>query len=130
MVQLVTDDRVVGCEKCLEQSAVGIEAGGIQYRIIRSEEIRDLLFQLLMYILRTTDKTYRSNAVSFIVICLFGRLYKTRAVPKSEVVVRAHTEKFSSVLHCYSGTLWGNKRRLSFKKSRLFYSFHFFCVNT
>ncbi|KAG1589101.1 hypothetical protein G6F46_014651 [Rhizopus delemar] len=62
MVQRVGDDRVVLAQQRFEQATVGVEAGGIEDRVLLAEEVGALLLQLLVQILGATDEAHRGHA--------------------------------------------------------------------
>ncbi len=83
-----------------------------------------------MDVLGAADKAYGSHPVPLLVICPLRRLYQTGIIAKPKIVVRAHAQKLSSVLHLHSCPLRRHKRRLAFKKTCLFNSFYFFRIDT
>ena len=62
MVQRVADDGVLLGEQRLEHAAVGIEASGIENGVLGLEILADGLFQLLVDVLRATDKPHTRHA--------------------------------------------------------------------
>src|SRR5258708_14079793 len=74
MVQLIGYNGILVPEQRLENTAVGIEGGGIQNAVLRPQESRDLLLQLSVNVLRTTDKTDPAHSVAPGINSLMGRL--------------------------------------------------------
>ena len=64
MVELVGDDGVLLPEQCLEQAAIGVEAGGIEDRVVGLEPGRELVLELLVNRLGAADEADRGHAVA------------------------------------------------------------------
>ena len=58
MVEFVTDDRVFSAEQSFKQAAVGIEAGSVEDCVLRAEEVREAILQLLVDALRAANETH------------------------------------------------------------------------
>ena len=88
----VGHDRVLHAEEGFEQAAVGVEAGGIEDRVLRVEEVGDFLFEDFVKVLRSADKPDRGQAEAVLVQGLAGRLEDFRVVGQAEVVVGAKVQ--------------------------------------
>ena len=89
VVQLVGNDGVLRAEQRLEQAAVGVEAGGIEDGVVRTDEIGDPALQLLMNFLRAADEADRRKAEAPAVIA-FLRSFDQRGMGrKTEIIVGA-----------------------------------------
>ena len=53
-----------GAEQRLEQPAVGVEAGGVEDRVVGAEELAELRFELLVELLRAADEAHARPARS------------------------------------------------------------------
>ena len=97
VVERIADDGIFGREQRFENTAVGIEASGIEDGIVRFEEARDGCFEFLVEVLGAADEAHRRHAVA---TCVHGRLGcadQARVVGKTEVVVGAEVEhRFSA----------------------------------
>ena len=62
MVECVRDYCVVLAEQWLEQTAIGVKAGGIEDGVFGAEKSTDPAFEFLVQILRATDEPYRRHA--------------------------------------------------------------------
>ena len=82
-----------------------------------------------MNILGSADETNGCQSVALLIVGLLCCLDQALVIAKTQVVVGAHVDDFSSVLKLYSRTLRGNDRSLAFDKASLFDSFYFFCIN-
>ena len=82
-----------------------------------------------MYILGSADETNGSHAEALFIIRFLSGFNQAGAVAQAKVVVGAHAEKLSAVLHFYSCALGGHEGRLAFKETGFFNGFHFFCIN-
>ena len=98
MVQGIGDNRILGAEQGLEQAAVGVEAGGVENRVLGAEEIGNGLFQLLVQVLGAADKAYRGHAETAFVERLVRRGDHFLVVCQAEVVVGAEIQHFAAVL--------------------------------
>src|SRR5690606_21397338 len=75
MVERIADDRILIIQQRLEYTAVGTETCRVEYGILRTVEIGDLLFKLLVYVLCTADEAYAGHAVAMAVQVLVGGLH-------------------------------------------------------
>ena len=89
VVQLVGDDRVLRPQKGLEQTAVGIEAGGVQNGVLHAGEGGNFLFQLLVDGLGAADKPDGGEAEAPLVIAVLGGGNQLRVIGKTQIVVGA-----------------------------------------
>ena len=117
VVQRVGDDGVLRREKRLEDTAVGVEAGGVEDGVIGVEILGDGLFQLAVAVLRAADEADGGHAVAALVHGLFRRLNQAGAVGEAEVVVGAEVEGLAAVLEGDFGALGGNDVALSLVKT-------------
>ena len=90
VVQLVGDHRVLGPQQGLEETAVGVEAGGVENGVVHAQKLRQLPLQLLVDGLGAADKPHGAQAEAPPVIALLGRLDEGRVVAEPQVVVGAH----------------------------------------
>jgi len=95
VVQFVSEDGVALIEKRLEQTAVGVEAGGIENGIVFPQKARDVAFQLLVQLLRATDETDRSQAIAIAAQAFVRRFYDGRMVGESQVIVRTEIDNLA-----------------------------------
>jgi len=70
VVELLGDDRVLLLEQRLEQAPVGVEARGVEDRVVQAEEAGDLLLQLAMDVLGAADEADGGHAVAALVEAL------------------------------------------------------------
>ena len=92
MVERVADHRVLGTEERLEQAAVGVEAGGVEDRVLRAEEPGDSALQFLMNALGAADEAHRGHAVAVGLQALVGGLHYLGVAREAQVVVGAEVE--------------------------------------
>jgi len=96
VVERIGDDRILLGKQRLEHAAVGVEASGIENRILGTEIVGDRLLELLVHILATADETHGRHAVAACVHRLLRRFDQTRIVRKAEVVVRTEIQHLTS----------------------------------
>ena len=113
VVQGVGDNRIFCAEQGLKQTAVSVEAGGVQNRVFHSEEARQLLLKLLMAVLRTADKAYGGHAETVGVHTVFCSGNQLRVIRKTQVVVRTKVDHMAAVGN-------GDVRLLSRRDNTLF----------
>lgn len=89
MVQRVGDDGVLLTENRFEDASVGVEAGGVEDRVLGAEVVGYGFFELFVDVLTAADETYRRHAVAAVVHGPFRGFDQPRVVRKSEVVVGA-----------------------------------------
>ncbi len=92
MVEGVADDGVLFGEERLEETAVGVEAGGVEDGVFGLEVVADGFLKLLMEILGAADEAHRRHAVAATVHSLLCSLDQTAVVGKAEIVVGAEIE--------------------------------------
>ena len=83
VVQGVGDNRVFCAEQGLKQTAVGVEAGGVQNRVFHSEEVRQLLLKLLVAVLGTADEAHGGHAEAVGVHAVFRGGNQLRVIRKT-----------------------------------------------
>src|SRR5690606_2935039 len=98
VVERVGDDRVLLAQQRLEQPAVGIEAGGVEDRVLGAEEIGDGLLELLVQVLGAADEAHRGHAEAVRVQRFLRRLDHRRMVGQAQVVVGAEVEHRAPVV--------------------------------
>jgi hypothetical protein len=86
----------------LEQAAVGVEAGGVEDRVLGAEEGGDLRFQLLVQVLGAADEAHRGHAEAVRVERLLGGGDHGRVVGQAEVVVGAEVQHLAAVARVIS----------------------------
>jgi hypothetical protein len=64
VVQGVADDGVLLAEEHLKESAVGVETGTIEDRVLGAQEGADRLFKLCVEILRAADESDGGHAIA------------------------------------------------------------------
>ena len=96
VVECVGDDGVLLGEERLEHAAVGVEAGGVEDRVLRAEVVGDGLFQLLVDVLAAADETHGRHAEAAAVHGLLGRFDQAFVVRQSEVVVGAEVQHLAA----------------------------------
>ena len=92
VVQFIGNDCVVRTEKRLKQAAVGIEAGGIQNCIFRSDEPGNAAFQFLMNPLRAANEANRGKPKAPFIIGLLCCFDQRRVCRQAEIVVGAKVD--------------------------------------
>lgn len=92
VVEGVGDHRVLRAEQGLEDSAVGVEAGGVEDRVLLAEEGREPLLQLLVDLLGAADEAHGRQAVAPAVQGLVCRGDDLGVVGEPQVVVGAEVE--------------------------------------
>ena len=84
--------RVVGAEQRLEHAAVGVEAGGVEDRVLDAEEGGDAALQLAVEGLRAADEAHARHAVAPLVERAVGGGEQLGVAGEAEVVVRAEVQ--------------------------------------
>jgi hypothetical protein len=97
VVERVGDDRVVLVEQGFEQAAVRVEARGVQDRVLRTEEGRDRLLELLVQVLRAADEAHAGHAEAVRIQRVLGRRDHVGMVGQAQVVVRAEVQHRAAV---------------------------------
>ena len=124
VVERIGDDRVLGAEKRFENAAVGVEAGGVENRILRAEIVGDSLFQFFVDILASADETYGRHAVAAAVHGAFGRFDQPWIVRQPEIIVGAEVQ-YLTACHLDVGALGRSDDPLPFVKSSSLDRFEF-----
>ena len=92
VIEGVRDNRVLLVQQRLEETAVGVEAGGVEDGVFGAEEGAQTLLELLMHRLGTADEAYRGHSVTEPVDGTVGRLTHGRVICKPEIVVRTQVD--------------------------------------
>ncbi|GGQ79065.1 hypothetical protein GCM10010195_38520 [Kitasatospora griseola] len=96
MVEGVGDDRVALVQQGLEDAAVGVEAGGVEDRVLLAEEVGQSLFQFLVHVLGAADEADGRHAVAPAVQRLLGGVDHLGVVGEAQVVVGAEVEHLAA----------------------------------
>jgi hypothetical protein len=92
MDQAIRDHHVVLAEDGLEDAGVRIHAGGEEQRVLGAEELRDLVLQLAMDVLRAADEAHRAHAEAALFEPLVRRRDHVRMRGEAEIVVGAEVQ--------------------------------------
>eukprot|EP00760_Papus_ankaliazontas_P007800 PhM_4_TR13537/c0_g1_i1/m.78788 len=92
VVELVAHNHVLFGEEALEDAGVGVEARGVQDRVLLPQQLRDLTFVLLVQHRRAADEANARHAEACPGHGVAGSLDNLRAASKAEVVVGAEVE--------------------------------------
>ncbi len=95
VVELIGDDRVPLVEERLEQTAVRVEAGAEQNRVVGAEERGELLLELPVQRLRAADEADRGHPVAPALERLVRCRDDRRMAREAQVVVRAEVEQLA-----------------------------------
>ena len=95
MVERIADYGVLLGEQRLEQTAVSIETGGVQYGVLRLEIFADGTLQLLVQVLRAANEAHGTHAVATLVHSPLGRFDQAAVVGQAEIVVGAEIKHLS-----------------------------------
>ncbi|MNP50657.1 hypothetical protein D3C76_1449330 [compost metagenome] len=83
MVQGIGDNGIFRAEQGLKQTAVGVEAGGVQNRIFHTEEGGQLALQRLVAVLGAADETHGGHAKTVGVHARFSSSDQLRVIRKT-----------------------------------------------
>ena len=97
VIERVGDDCIIRRQERLEYAAVGVEAGRIQDRIFRVEEIRNGLFEALVDVLRAANEAHRAHAIASSLHRFLRRLDEPRVVCQPKIVVGAEIKRLRPV---------------------------------
>ena len=89
MVQPIADHSVLFCQQGFKQPAVGIEARGIEDGVFGLQELGNLLLQLFVDFLSSTNESHRSHAVTILFQSVAGRVENFRVVGQTQIIVGA-----------------------------------------
>ena len=92
VVELVRDDRVLGAEQGLEQAAIGVEAGGIEDRVLHPEPGGELVLELLVDRLGAADEADRGHAVAPALEPRLRRRLDALVLGEAEIIVGAQVD--------------------------------------
>ena len=116
MVERVADNGIFIREQGFKDTAVGIKASSIEYRVFGLEIVADSDFKLFVNVLRTANKTHTRHTESSFVHHLLGTLYQTGIIRQSQIVVGTKVQYFLTV-HLNGCTLRTFYETLLFVKS-------------
>src|SRR6185437_16903259 len=89
VIERIGNDGITLIEQRLEETAVGIEAGGVEDGILGAEETAEALLELLVHGLRAADEAHGGHAEAEPVEGPVRRLPYGRMIGEAEVVVGA-----------------------------------------
>ena len=97
VVQFVADDRVFCGEHHFEQTAIGVEARGVEDGVLGAEEAADGSLQLLMDGLSAADEADGSQTVAVCVVSSLGGFCQVPVIGQAQIVVGAHVQQILAV---------------------------------
>ena len=92
VVERVGDDCVILGQQRLEQSGIGVEAGGIEDRVLHAEKAGYARLELLVLFLRPADEAHGGHTVAIAVERGLGHLAQRLGISKPQIVVGAEIE--------------------------------------
>ena len=95
MVQAVGDDRILRPQQRLEQTAIGVETGGEQDRIILAQELRQALLQLAVNVLGAADEADGGHAKTLVIHDTACCRDKVGMIRQTEIIVGAQIDDLS-----------------------------------
>ncbi len=98
VIERVGDDRVFGAEQRFEKAAVRVETGAEQDRVVRAEELRQALLELLVQRLGAADEAHRRHPEAPSLERVARGLDHRRVIGEPEVVVRTEVEELAHAL--------------------------------
>jgi len=107
VVQLIRNDRVLRPKQRLKQTAVGVEAGGIEDGVVGACELCDAALELLVDLLRAADEAHRRKAEAPAVIAGLRGLDEPRVVGQAKIVVGTHVDDVGFLRGVDAGALRG-----------------------
>ena len=107
VVQLIRNDRVLRPKQRLKQTAIGVEAGGIEDGVVGACELCDAALELLVDLLRAADEAHRRKAEAPAVIAGLRGLDEPRVVGQAKIVVGAHVDDVGFLRGVDAGALRG-----------------------
>ena len=97
VIQRIGNDGVVLGEQRFEQTAVGVEAGGKQDRVLRTQECRQALLELAVNALGTADESDRRHSEAPAFERGRGGRYHFGMIGESKVVVGAQVQELARI---------------------------------
>ncbi len=92
VIQGIADHRVLGAEDGLEQAAVGVEARGVEDRVLGAQERADAGLQFLVDGLGAADEADRRHAVAEVVERLVRGRDDLRMIGEAQVIIGAEVQ--------------------------------------
>src|SRR6478672_11808523 len=97
VTMIVRAPSALACWSCFSRSAIRVEARGVQDRVLRAEEGRDRLLELLVQVLRAADEAHAGHAEAVRIQRVLGRRDHVGMVGQAQVVVRAEVQHRAAV---------------------------------
>jgi hypothetical protein len=93
MVELVGDHSILRAQESLEEATVRVEAGGVQDRILGTEELGEPALQLLVNLGSAADEAYGCHAEPPALQRLLGGRDHDRVIGQTEVIIGTEVEQ-------------------------------------
>ena len=97
MIQFIGYHRILVRQYRLEQTAIRVEAGGIEDRVLGPEKLADFSLELFVYLLRPADEANGRQSVTPLLKSGLRGFDDLRIIGQSEIVVRAHVENLAAI---------------------------------
>jgi len=98
MVQSIGDNRVLSLEQALEDTAVSIETGGIEDRILKAQKGCDLALQGAVLVLGSTDEADAGHTQTVAIETFVGSLYQVGVVGQAQIAVGAKIQDLAGTV--------------------------------
>ena len=117
VIQRIADDRIALIEQRLEQSAVGVEARGIENRVFHAEVAAQALLELAVHALRSANEAHRRDTVAVAPERIVRGLEHRRVIREPEVIVGAQIDHLAAVGEPDDGSLRRSDDALALQQS-------------
>ena len=97
MVQRVADYGVLGAEDGLEEAGIGVEAGGVEDRVLCAHELGDVLLESLVDVLGAADKSDGGHPKAMSTQTVGHGLLNLGAVREPKIVAGAENDGLALV---------------------------------
>ncbi len=105
VIECIGNHGVRFAQQGLKKSAVGIETGGIQHRVLGAKKSGQARLQFPMNLLRAADEADRGHAKAIPVERLVRRLDHGRVIRQPQVIVGAQVDQFTALTGEHDGAL-------------------------
>lgn len=116
VIEFVADHGVLGAEQGFEKAGIGVEAGGVEQRVLGAEKLAEAGLQFAVDLLRAADEANGGKPVTPTVEGGVGGGDEGGVVGETEVVVGAEIEQAGVIGGVDTGLLRGSEKALGFAK--------------
>ena len=105
MVKGIRDNRIFRAQQHLKQAAIGIKARGIKNGVFHTQKLTELMLQLFVQALSTTDKPHRCQPITPVIQARFSGGTHFWVLSQPQIIIGAEVQHLRLTINANMGAL-------------------------